>query len=318
MAESISALQAALESRTGTYKDAAGDDVPLTLRIANSGFAQQGLAIEQPYLDALASRFGAGLRQVDYTSDPDAARQLINQWVSNQTEGRIPDLLAPGTVDELTRLVVANAIYLKAPWLTPFPKDATANAAFTLTDGSTIQVPMMHVQDSFAYAEGSGWQAVDVPYVGNDLSMTIILPDDLATFESSLTTNQLDAIIGSLSGSEVRLSLPRFDTETKTDLAEVLSDLGMPLAFDPNMADFSGITTQEQLYVTHVVHQANITVDEAGTEAAAATAATVGSTALPSKIATMTVDHPFLFAVRDDDTGAILFMGHIEDPSATR
>jgi serpin B len=317
MAAAISALQAALDSRSGTYKDDQGNDVPVTLRIANSAFAQHGLTIEQAYLAALSARFDAGVRLVDFATDPDAARKLINDWVSQQTEQRIEGLLGPGSIDELTRLVLANAIYLKAPWQTQFSKDSTSTQPFTTADGQTVQVPMMSSQQTTAYAEGPGWQAVDLPYVGGDLSMTIILPDDLAAFEQSLTADSLDSIIGKLSSTEVQLSLPKFNLETKTNLPQQLSALGMPLAFDAQQADFSGITTDQKLSVSDVIHQANITVDEAGTEAAAATAIVVGITALPSKIARMDVNHPFLFALRDDPTGTILFLGRVTDPSAT-
>jgi serpin B len=317
MAPAISGLQAALDSRSGRFQDYSGEQVPVTLRIANSAFAQHGMAIEPAYLDALSSRFDAGIRLVDYAKDFEAARNLINDWVAGQTEQRIRDLLAPGSLDDQTRLVLANAIYLKAPWLIQFSKDATTTQPFTTADGRTVQVPMMSEQDTFGYAEGNGWQAVDLPYVGGSLSMTVMLPDDLAAFEASLTGDSLRSIVGKLSSSDVRLSLPRFAIETKTDLPEQLSALGMPLPFDPVRADFSGITSDDLLYVSNVVHQANITVDESGTEAAAATAVIVGRTSLPSKIARMTVDHPFLFVLRDDPTGTILFLGRVTDPTAT-
>jgi serine protease inhibitor len=318
MAPAISALGEALDTRSGTYPDNLGEDVPVTLRIANSAFAQHGLRIEPAYLNALSSRFGAGVRLVDYATDFEAARKRINDWVADQTEQRIRDLLAPGSVDDLTRLVLANAIYLKAPWLVQFSKEATSTQPFTTADGRTVRVPMMSQQESFGYATGKGWQAVDLPYVGGSLSMTLILPDDLTAFEDSLSGDSLHSIIGALSSRDVQLSLPRFDIETKADLPEQLSAMGMPLAFDAEHADFSGITTDDRLYVTDVVHQANITVDEAGTVAAGATAVVVGRTSMPSDIARMNVDRPFLFAVRDDPTGTILFLGRVTDPSATR
>jgi serpin B len=317
MASAISSLLAALDSRSGTFEDNSGEKVPVALRIANSAFAQSGMTIDPGYLDALSSRFDAALRLVDYAKDFETARQLINEWVAGQTEQRIRDLLAPGALDDQTRLVLANAIYLKAPWLVQFSKDATTSQPFTTADGRTVQVPMMSQQDSFGYAQGNGWQAVDLPFVGGSLSMTVILPDDINEFEGTLTGDSLRSIVGALSSSDVQLSLPRFAIETKTDLPEQLSALGMPLAFDPMRADFSGITTDEKLFVSNVVHQANITVDESGTEAAAATAVMVGRTSLPSEIARMNVDHPFLFALRDDPTGTILFLGRVTDPSAT-
>jgi serpin B len=166
------------------------------------------------------------------------------------------------------------------------------------------------------YASGSGWQAVELPYAGGSLAMTIVVPDDLATFERSLDAASFARITASLQPTDVDLTLPRFKIETKSDLSSVLARMGMPLAFDPDRADFSGITTQEQLYISKVVHQANIAVDEKGTEASAATAVEVAASLAPSKQVTLHVDRPFIFAVRDTNTGAILFLGRVLDPSA--
>jgi serine protease inhibitor len=313
----LNALDAALTSRSGTFPDATGAQLPVALRIANAPFAQRGMTLVPAYLDALAARFGAGLRLVDYKTDTEGARKLINGWVSDQTERRIPELLVPGVLTDATRLTLVNAIYLKAPWLTPFPASATKSGAFSRADGTTVDVPTMAASTELSYAAGTGWRAVELPYVGGSLAMTIIVPDDPAAFEASLTPELLAQLTGALAPRIVNLSLPKFGLESKTDLAAVLGAMGMPLAFDPDRADFSGITTQERLVISAVIHQANIDVDEKGTEAAAATAVVMRATAAPSEPpVTLRVDRPFLFAIRDLPTGAVLFLGRVADPSA--
>ncbi len=312
----INALDQALAARNGSWTDAEGHDLTVALRIANAPFAQAGMALEPSFLDALASRFGAGLRLVDYRRDPEAARDLINAWVKSQTEGRIPELLAPGILDQSTRLTLVNAIYLKAPWAFPFDPQLTNPAPFTRADGSTVDVPTMAGGgQQLGYAEGDGWRAVELPYAGGSLAMTIIVPDDLAAFVRGLDAAQLGQITGALATREVDLWLPRFEIQTEADLGETLSALGMPLAFYPGRADFSGITREERLFISAVVHQANIQVDEKGTEAAAATAVAMAASAMPAGPVTLRVDRPFVFAVRDVPTGAILFLGQVADPS---
>jgi serpin B len=313
----LDSLEAALADRNGTFKDGTGAELPVALHIANAPFAQQGMPLEPSYLDALASRYGAGLQLVDYQTGTEKARALINGWVADQTEGRIPELLSPGVLTPATRLALVNAIYLKAPWLTPFPVEATEPGTFTRADGSTVQVPLMATTADMRYAAGTGWQAVDVPYIGGSLAMTVISPDDPAVFERTLTPEVLDGITGSLKDAQVSLTLPKFGIETKAELADILAALGMPSAFD-DRADFSGITTAEQLVISNVVHQANIDVDEKGTEAAAATAVVMRETAMPAEPVTMRVDRPFLFVLRDVPTGAILFLGRVGDPSIAR
>jgi serpin B len=311
----LNALDRALSARSGTFKDSAGKDATITLRIANAPFAQRDLTLESAYLDALASRFGAGVRLVDYRTDPEAARVAINGWVKDQTEQRIPELLGKGAIDQLTRLVLVNAIYLKAAWRSAFAEAATAPAMFTRADGSTVDVPTMHLTADLAYATGAGWQAVELPYVGDSLALTIILPDDLATFEAGLDEPGFSAITTALEPRSVELSLPKFGLETTADLGGVLAALGMTDALDPDRADFSGITPAEQLYISAVIHQANLDVDEKGSEASAATAAVMGTTAMPSDQVVLRVDRPFLFALRDTKTGAILFLGRVMEPA---
>jgi serpin B len=309
----VNSLDQALAALSQTWKDPAGTEHEVRLNIANAPFAQSGMTLQQDYLDILASRYGAGLRLVDYRNDPAEATRLINDWISERTEERIPKLLE--SLDPLTRLVLVNAIYLKAPWQDPFRANQTADAPFVRPDGSTVDVPTMNGSIDARYAEGDGWQAVELPYADGSLAMTIVVPSDLAAFEAALDERQFASIADALNPADVHLALPRFETETREDLTAVLIALGMPLAMDPDAADFSGITTEESLYITGVIHQANITVDEKGTEAAAATAIVMGATAMP-EFKELKVDRPFIFALRDTSTGAILFLGRIVDPAA--
>jgi serpin B len=311
----LNALDLALAARSGTFKDRTGKDADVLLRIANAAFAQEDFPWETTYLDALASRFGVGLRLVDYRTNYEQARRLINAWVDDQTEQRIPELLDKDTLDNLTRLVLVNAIYLKAAWLAPFEEEATTDLPFRRLDGSSLTVATMRQTGYLPYAEGDGWRAVELPYVGDSLAMTIIVPDDLAAFEASVDQAAFDKIVTALEDQRVKLSLPKFGIESKLELNDVLMAMGMPLAFDPDRADFSGITAVDDLYITGVIHQANIDVDEEGTEAAAATAVIIGAVSRPPEPIEFKIDRPFLFAVRDVPTGAILFLGRVVEPA---
>lgn len=314
----VAALDAALASRSGRFEDRAGDEQEVILRIANAPFGQRDFPLERAYLDALAQRFAAGLRLVDYIGATEEARNQINAWVADRTEDRIPELLVPGVLDPLTRLVLVNAIYLKAAWLTPFAEAATADAAFTRLDGTTVTVPTMRGAFDVPYAAGDGWRAVQLPYVGDKLAMLVIVPDDLAAFEAGFDAAALDAVTSALGQANVRLAFPRFGIESKLELGDLLGALGMPSAFDPDAADFSGITAADRLYISAVIHQANIDVDEKGTEAAAATAVVLRATGMPAETVELNVDRPFLFALRDAETGAVVFLGRVADPSIGR
>jgi serpin B len=308
------ALDAALTARSGTFSDRSGEPATVTLRIANTPFADRSMPLEPAYLDALGARFGAGLSLVDFKQAPDATRALINGWVGDHTKQRIPALLGPGTIDDRTRLVLVNAIYLKAGWQFPFDEGITNRLPFTRADGTTIDVPVMHDMDEFGYASGDDWKAVELPYVGGELAMLVIVPDNLATFEATLDQPALAAITSALEPRTVNLGLPTFAAQSRLGLGDLLGALGMPTAFT-DRADFSGITTEEQLLIDAVIHQANIDVDEHGTEASAATAVMMRPASLPLDIVNLTVDRPFLLALRDLDTGAVVFLGRISDPS---
>ncbi|CAN5701607.1 serpin family protein [soil metagenome] len=313
--DAINSLDQALAARNREVRDAHGDRQQIVLRIANAPFAQQDYGWHTEYLDALAASFGAGMRTVDYHTNPEGAREQINRWVSEQTEERIPELLGPGTIDSATRLTLVNAIYLKAPWMQPFYEDATKPAPFHRLDGSSVDVPMMSGLAYHAYAAGDGWQAVELPYAGEELAMLLILADDLAAFTGRLDGAMLASITDALANEWVSLAMPLFETETSAELNDDLIAVGMPTAFSSGGADFSGMTDQERLFIALVAHQANITVDEKGTEAAAATAVAMAGSIPPPPTA-MSLDHPFLFVLRDRTTGAVLFLGQIVDPSA--
>lgn len=296
-----------------------GEGETLRLSIANSVWVQAGLKVIQEFLDTLAVNYGAGLRTVDFVNAPEAARQAINDWVSEETAGRIKDLIPPGAIDDLTRLVLANAIYFKASWLDPFDPDDTADGPFHLLDGSEVTVPMMHKAAlRTRYAEAAGVQAVEIPYYPGNASFLLIVPPqgEFESFEESLDAGTIGEILRELSDADVDLRMPKFEFESDVDLKEPLKALGMEQAFDFERADFTGIAVEgvQNLYISDALHKALISVNEAGTEAAAATAIIIGDeSAYP--FAEVSADRPFVFLIRDNATGSVLFMGRVVDPS---
>jgi serpin B len=287
------------------------------LNIVNAIWGQKDYSFLSTFLDVLAENYGAGLRILDFITETEKSRLTINEWVSDQTEGRIKDLIPQGTIDALTRLVLTNAIYFNAAWEYPFDEDMTADGPFYLLDGGRVTVPMMKQTESFGYAEGDGYQAVELQYDGNELSMVILLPEagNFQAFEKTLNAQQVSDIIGSLQPTEVALTMPKFEFDSEFSLKDTLAGMGMPIAFS-GAADFSGITGTPNLSITEVLHKAFVSVDEAGTEAAAATAVIVGETAVPGQPVEVTLDRPFIFLIRDIETGAILFVGRVLNPGA--
>ena len=288
------------------------------LNIANSIWGQAGYDFNQNFLDTLARHFGAGMYTVDYQQDPESARNAINEWVEQETEDKIQDLIPPDAINTLTRLVLANAIYFNGAWLYPFDETGTEEASFTTLDGSEITVDMMRLSgERLSYAQDENVQAVRLPYLSSDFDMTILLPDSgsFAAIEDGLTVDSLTALLESMQMTPVNLQMPKFDFETTVNAKDPLSALGMSEAFNPDIADFSGITEAEQLYITDVLHKATITVDEEGTEAAAATAVIVGVESMdPEEPISLVIDRPFLFMIRHQPTGTILFMGRVSQP----
>jgi serpin B len=268
------------------------------------------------FLDVLAENYGAGLRILDFISETEQSRLAINKWVYDKTEECIKDLIPPGAISELTRLVLTNAIYFNAAWAYPFDEDMTADGQFYLLDGGQVRVPMMKQTESFGYTEGDGYQAVELRYDGGELSMVILLPQggQFEAFEETLNAQQVDSIISCLKHTEVALTMPQFEFESEFSLKDTLAGLGMPVAFS-GAADFSGMTGKRELSISDVVHKAFVAVDEAGTEAAAATAVIMELTAMPDLPVEVTIDGPFIFLIRDIETGAILFVGRVVNPA---
>ena len=285
------------------------------LNVVNAIWGQRGYDFLAEFLDVLAENYGAGLRLLDFAGDPEASRVAINDWVSEQTEGRIEDLIPPNVINPLTRLVLTNAIYFNAAWNMPFDPDRTEDGTFHLLDDSTVTVPMMRQTESLGYAEGEGYQAVELPYDGRELSMVILLPEagEFGSFEASLDAERVAAMLKDLTPGQVALTMPKFEIESGFSLVDALTAMGMPDAFSA-AADFSGMDGSHELFISEVVHKAFVSVDEAGTEAAAATAVVMQLKGAPMAPIEVTVDRPFVFLIRDIETGAILFIGRIVSP----
>lgn len=288
-----------------------------TLRIANALYGQTGERFRRAFLSALARDYGAGLRTADFERAPDAARTQINAWVAEQTARKIPQLLAAGDVDPSTRLMLVNAVYLKARWLSPFTKQSTIAAVFH-APGGPFEVPTMHQIGTFGYVQGAGYQALELPYRGGRLAFDILLPSPggLQPLLARLAGDGSLSLLAGLTRQQVGLALPKFRLDTRFQLATALRALGMRLAFEPGGADLSGIAGQPgDLYIKSVVHEASLSVDEAGTEAAAATGVGISATAMPAPPRiNFVVDRPFAFVLRDLKTGAVLFTGVVSHP----
>jgi serpin B len=293
------------------------DGGPMRLHVVNSAWAERTYTFKSEYLDVLATNYGAGVNLLDFVSAPEPARVTINDWVAKQTEQRIKDLLPPGSVDSLTRLVLTNAVYFNAAWLTPFDPKNTRDGSFTTLDGGSVTTKFMASEfGSVPAVQATGYAAVALPYQDERLPMLFVLPDSgtFAAFEASLDATKLDGIVDSLTAQQVNLWLPRFRVETSADLVGLLQALGMQEAFTP-AADFSGMDGTLNLYISEVQHKAFIDVAEKGTEAAAATAVVMSEKgAIPAGLQIF-ANRPFLYFLRDQPTGTILFMGRVADPS---
>jgi len=288
------------------------------LNIVNAIWGQKDYSFLSTFLDVLTENYGAGLRILDFITETEKSRVTINEWVSNQTEERIEDLIPQGAIDSSTRLVLTNAIYFNAAWEHPFNGKITADGPFYLLDGGQVIVPMMKQTESFGYTEGEGYQAVELLYDGGELSMVVLLPEagQFEAFEEGLQAQQIDAIIKNLQNTRVTLTMPKFEFDSGFKLKDTLAEMGMPIAFS-DAADFSGMTgTPGLLYISEVIHKAFVSVDEAGTEAAAATAVMMRESAMPGQPVEVTMDRPFIFLIHDIETGAVLFVGRVLNPSA--
>ena len=289
----------------------------LVLDIVNSIWGQKDYSFLPEFLDVLAVNYGAGVFRVDFQNQSERCRTDINEWVSKKTRKRIVDLIPQGTIDSLTRLVLTNAIYFKADWLDPFEKEDTADGPFYRLSGDSVGVPLMNQRGSFGYCEQTGsYQAIELPYRGQRVSMLIILPHAgrFGDVQRALSPDLLDTIEERLENRSVHLTVPKTSFEWGASVKATLAALGLVDAFTSS-ADFSGIDGTRNLSLTDVIHKAFVAIDEEGTEAAAATAAIIGLTAVPAEDVRMLVDRPFIFLIRDTDTGVILFLGHVVDPS---
>jgi serpin B len=308
----LNALDLALHA--GEDREVDSYDPPI-FRSANALWGQKGLGFQDPFLETLATNYGAGMRVLDFAK-AEEARGTINDWVEEQTEDRIKDLIPPGLLTEMTRLVLTNAVYFKAQWQNPFLEDATKDGPFYVPDGGSVTVPMMQQTENLSYYAEDGLQVVELPYAGGTHSMLILLPEEgkLGDLAAGLDEQRLAELVNQLENQSVALTMPRFEYEAEFALGNTLVGMGMPTAFGPG-ADFSGMTTEAGLFIGEVVHKAWVAVDEEGTEAAAATAVIMVESAMPMEPVEMVVDHPFLFAIRHRDTGTLLFLGQVVDPS---
>jgi serpin B len=294
----------------------------LALSLANGLWAQRGYEFRESFKGLAKAYYGAEPRELDFSTASADVCGIINQWAERETHGKIRDLIAPGMLGPLTRLVLANAIYFKGEWASPFEKDLTEDAPFTVVPDEEIIVPMMCRSAEFGYLETDSIQVLDLAYAGRDLAMVVFLPrklDGLPELEKSLTPEKLRTWLAGLRQQEVTTYLPRFRATSTFVLNEMLADMGMRLAFDASAADFSGMTSCERLFLSLILHKAYVDVDEKGTEAAAVTVAVAPTAApcdLPSRtrIPVFRADHPFLFLIQDRPSESILFLGRVTNP----
>ncbi len=292
-----------------------------TLNMANRLFGQVGYPWFGDFLDVTAGDYGAPLEELDFEAGPEDARTYINDWVADQTEDRILDLLPPGSIVTATRLVLANAIYFKGNWEHAFDVTNTRDVDFLRPDGSTVQAPTMFETIDTRSAIIDGFLAVELDYQGGNQSMVLVMPEDPAATgvaASAFESDAIDAVEDSLTElGEVWVGLPRFSFEQETGLSDVLKDMGMVDAFEPSIANFDGMvgSPDSGLYIGGAFHKAFVAVDETGTEAAAATAVVMNDESA-SMTFDFVADRTFEFYIRDNLTGAILFMGRVTDPTA--
>jgi len=299
-----------------------GDVEAFKLVVANALWGQKGYPFQPEFLRVARESYRAGLEEVDFIRASEAARGTINAWVEKQTQDRIKDLVPPGVLTADSRLVLTNAIYFKSNWNDQFSKHATKDEPFFVTPEKRVTAPLMHASRRYNYAEADGVKVVELPYLMRRLSMVVLLPakpEGMADLERKLTAENLAAWSKAAAARPVKLWLPRFKVTDSFRLAEVLQGMGMTEPFDAKKADFSKMTTNEPLFISEVIHKAFVAVDEEGTEAAAATAVLMAAESAmprPEEPVEFRADRPFVFAIRHNLTGAILFMGRVVDPTA--
>lgn len=310
------ALAAALVP--GTVEEDGKEIAAYETRVANRVWVQDGLDLVPAFATAMEGPFGAPVGRIDFR-ETEKARAAINGWVAEHTNDRIRDIVPPDLPTPDTLLALANAIWFRAAWAEPFENRWTKEAPFTTAAGAEVAADLMHRNGQYPYADAGDARLVEIPYRGGETSMVVVLPkakDGLPALEKGLDAKKLAAWLDRLSGEAVDLRLPRFSFTADYDLSTVLPGMGMKDAFTAGAADFSGITTKEPLFVGPVLHKAFIAVDEAGTEAAAATVVMMLKGGMPENPVVFTADHPFLFLIRHRATGTILFLGRVTNPTA--
>jgi serpin B len=307
------AMGALLAGMNAQHKD-------YTLRVADALWAQQGQNFLPAFTKLMQTDYAGGFHPVDFKTAPDSARNTINQWVEQQTNDKIQNLISPGVLKPATRLVLTNAIYFKGDWLSQFDKSNTENEDFHLSTTQSVKAPLMHRTGGYFYYDGGTFQELELPYKGNDLSMVVLLPKQIAglpALERSLTAAAASEWIQKLmpTGGKVILTFPRFTMTQQFELSSVLSRMGMPQAFT-KAANFSGMDGKPDFTISAAIHKAYIDVSETGTVAAAATSVNTSIGAVQeSPPIVFRADHPFLFLIRDVNSGGILFMGRVTDPT---
>ncbi|WP_437681224.1 serpin family protein [Sorangium sp. So ce131] len=314
------ALHPAFGALAKELTQATGDKAP-ELRIANRLWGQAGMPIQAAFQETTQRHYGAGIELVDFKGASEKARGQINQWVEQQTNAKIKELLPARSVTPLTRLVLTNAVYFKGKWATPFDKKATKDQPFTIAPGASPAVPTMRRTLPARLGQAADAAVLELAYEApspeRSLAMVVILPakvDGLPGVEQRLAAGHLKEYVEALRPARVDVSLPRFTMAAEFELSKTLAEMGMPLAFDERKADFSGITASDKLFISQVRHKAFVEVNEEGTEAAAATGVVVSTRAAPAAIPVFRADHPFVFLIRDTATGTVLFMGRVTDP----
>jgi len=297
------------------------DKRTIELSVANAMWAQKDITWRKPFLATLSADYGTGMRTLDFANDPEDARNTINGWVGDETHKKIPELIPEGVITRDTRLTLTNALYLKAPWATEFT--SAGDGSFTTATGSSVTSKRMRQDETMAYASGDGWQSVQIPYLGGKVAMTLVVPDKgrLDAIGRQLADpTTMKAMLAPADRRSVALTMPLFDLDAKTPLNDVLKSIGVTEPFASAPSDFAPMTDDPKigsLAVTDVRHQATVTVDEQGTEAAAATSVTVTLTAaqMPIDPVTLNVDRPFYFAITTTDETLPLFLGRVTDPT---
>ena len=288
------------------------------LSLANALWGQKGYPFLDSFIELNGQYYHAGLENVDFVKETEKSRLKINQWVEDQTQDKIKDLIPEGILDAMTRLVLTNAIYFKGDWASKFDKDNTSDAPFYLLSDETVTVPLMFQKEKFNYGQTDALQLLELPYKGDDLSMLVLLPKEkggLADLEEQLTTETLAEWQKRMRKREVKVHLSKFKMTSKFSLSDTLAAMGMPDAFDGTKADFSRIDGSRSLYISEVLHKAFVEVNEEGTEAAAATGVIISRTSLPAPPPVFCADHPFVFVIKDNNTQSILFIGRVADPT---